>query len=114
MKKKIMNKLKIILLAIVLPGLLSSCGTAKDAFSMQKKDSTDEFLVEKKNPLKLPPNFDELPVPNAEKGLNESDNKEQIEKLLKSKDDGDDQKLKTETKLKKSFNERLLGKIKNN
>ncbi len=114
MKKKIMNKLKIILLAMVLTGLLSSCGTVKDAFSMQKKNSTDEFLVEKKNPLKLPPNFDELPVPNAEKGLNESDNKEQIEKLLKSEDNGDDQKLKTETKLKKSFNERLLGKIKNN
>ena len=109
-----MNKLKIILLAMVLTGLLSSCGTVKDAFSMQKKNSTDEFLVEKKNPLKLPPNFDELPVPNAEKGLNESDNKEQIEKLLKSEDNGDDQKLKTETKLKKSFNERLLGKIKNN
>ncbi len=114
MKKKIMNKLKIILLAMVLTGLLSSCGTVKDAFSMQKKNSTDEFLVEKKNPLKLPPNFDELPVPNAEKGLNESDNKEQIEKLLKSEENGDDQKLKTETKLKKSFNERLLGKIKNN
>jgi len=109
-----MNKLKIILLAMVLTGLLSSCGTVKDAFSMQKKNSTDEFLVEKKNPLKLPPNFDELPVPNAEKGLNESDNKEQIEKLLKSEENGDDQKLKTETKLKKSFNERLLGKIKNN
>ncbi len=109
-----MNKFKIILLATCLLGLLSSCGTVKDAFSMQKKDSTDEFLVQKKNPLKLPPNFDELPVPNAEKVLNESGNQDQIEKLLKSDDNGDDQKLKTETTLKKSFKERLLGKIKNN
>ena len=114
MKKKIMNKFKIILLAICLLGLLSSCGTVKDAFSMQKKDSTDEFLVQKKNPLKLPPNFDELPVPNAEKVLNGSGNQDQIEKLLKSEDNGDDQKLKTETRLNKSFKERLLGKIKNN
>ena len=114
MKKKIMNKFKIILLAICLLGLLSSCGTVKDAFSMQKKDSTDEFLVQKKNPLKLPPNFDELPVPNAEKVLNGRANQDQIEKLLKSEDNGDDQKLKTETTLNKSFKERLLGKIKNN
>ena len=109
-----MNKFKIILQAMLLLGLLSSCGTVKDAFSMQKKDSTDEFLVQKKNPLKLPPNFDELPVPNAEKVENESDNQDQIEKLLKSEDNGDDQKLKTETTLKKSFNERLIDKIKNN
>ena len=109
-----MNKFKIILLAMFLLGLLSSCGTVKDAFSMQKKDSTDEFLVQKKNPLKLPPNFDELPVPNAEKVLDGSDNQDKIEKILISEDNSDDQKLKKETTLKKSFKERLLGKIKNN
>ena len=107
-----MKKFSIYLISFLI--LLTSCQSVKDGLSGRKSENSDEFLVQKKNPLKLPPNFDELPVPNAEKGLNESDNKEQIEKLLKSKDDSDDQKLKTETKLKKSFNERLLGKIKNN
>ena len=43
--------------------LLVSCGTAKDAFVNQKKNNTDEFLVEKKSPLVLPPSFGELPAP---------------------------------------------------
>ena len=46
--------------------LFNSCGTIKEGFTMQKKDNTDEFLVEKKNPLKLPPDFDELPIPSED------------------------------------------------
>ncbi len=30
-----------------------------------KKKTTDEFLVKKKDPLILPPQFEELPVPNS-------------------------------------------------
>ena len=30
---------------------------------MKKKSSTDEFLVEKKNPLVLPPGYGKLPMP---------------------------------------------------
>lgn len=40
---------------------LSSC--TQDAFVLKKKNSTDEFLVEKKNPLVLPPDYGKLPVP---------------------------------------------------
>ena len=29
----------------------------------QKKSSTDEFLVEKKSPLVMPPDYNELPIP---------------------------------------------------
>jgi len=42
---------------------LASCQSTKDAFTLKKKSSTDEFLVEKKNPLVLPPGYGELPVP---------------------------------------------------
>ena len=42
----------------------SSCGTVRDAFTNQKKNSSDEFLVEKKSPLVMPPEFNELPIPN--------------------------------------------------
>ena len=42
-----MNKFKkFILLNFIF--LLVSCGTAKEAFVNQKKNNTDEFLVEKK------------------------------------------------------------------
>ena len=42
---------------------LNGCTTAKKAFSPERKNSSEEFLVEKKSPLALPPDFDELPTP---------------------------------------------------
>ena len=47
--------------------LLSACGgtldSVKRGLSGQKKFSTDEFLVEKKDPLVLPPRYYDLPEP---------------------------------------------------
>ncbi len=43
-----MNNFKILLAGLLILILLGSCGTVKEAFSTQKKDNTDEFLVEKK------------------------------------------------------------------
>ena len=37
--------------------------SVKETLSGQKKQNSDEFLVKKKNPLVLPPNFDDLPEP---------------------------------------------------
>ena len=48
---------------------LESCaGTwdeLKKGLTGEKTSSTDEFLVEKKDPLIKPPNFEELPVPGS-------------------------------------------------
>ena len=44
--------------------LLTSCQGTKDALGGKtRSDNSDEFLVEKKNPLSMPPDFDELPLP---------------------------------------------------
>ena len=59
------NFKKFIILSIIL--MLYSCGTIKEGFTNQKKNSTDEFLVEKKSPLIMPPSFGELPLPSNEK-----------------------------------------------
>ena len=51
---------------------LSSCGSVKEGFSNQKKNNSDEFLVEKKSPLIMPPDYNELPIPvekNREKKM---------------------------------------------
>ena len=40
---------------------LSSCGSA--GLMGGKKNNTDEFLVQKKNPLVLPPDYHDLPLP---------------------------------------------------
>ena len=46
----------------------------------EKIKTTDEFLVKKKDPLELPPNFEELPLPNTKKDLDKSNKK--IEEIL--------------------------------
>jgi hypothetical protein len=45
---------------------LNSCGTIGEGLGGSKKKGSDEFLVEKKSPLVLPPSFGELPEPGKE------------------------------------------------
>ena len=59
--------------------ILSGCNTVKKGFQNPKKNSSDEFLVEKKSPLVMPPEFNELPIPNQSK-----DNKKKQENTIKS------------------------------
>ena len=90
--------------------LIFSCGTIKEGFTNQKKNSSDEFLVEKKSPLVMPPEFNELPKPSNEISQNNpEDNK--IEKLINSSD-----KNKTSETSGDNVNleQSLLEKIKNN
>ncbi len=62
---------------------LCSCSGAKDALQGKKRsDNSDEFLVEKKNPLTVPPDIDELPVPLDQEEA-QTDDQEDIKKVLK-------------------------------
>ena len=45
---------------------LNSCGTIAEGLGASKKKGSDEFLVEKKAPLVLPPSFGEMPEPGNE------------------------------------------------
>ena len=65
--------------------ILSGCSGAKDALQGKKRsDSSDEFLIEKKNPLTKPPDYNELPVPiSEENSYTENNEAEDIEILLK-------------------------------
>ena len=65
--------------------VLSGCTGAKDALQGQKRsDSSDEFLIEKKNPLTKPPDYNELPVPiSEENSYSENSETEDIKILLK-------------------------------
>ena len=59
-----MNKFVILILLSIL--FLHSCGSLRDGFTNPKKENSDEFLVEKKSPLIMPPNYDELPIPGTD------------------------------------------------
>ena len=105
-----MKRLKIIILSNLFLFLLS-CGTVKEGFSNQKKNNSDEFLVEKKTPLVMPPNYNELPEPN----INQQEIKKEknpIKSLLLQEDD-DLNKNEIDDKDKK-LEDSLLEKIKKN
>ena len=60
-----------------------SCQTLKNAVSGVKQENSDEFLVQKKNPLILPPDFTDLPEPYEESSkVTEVQIEDDIEKLL--------------------------------
>jgi len=81
-----MSKIKILIILILLNFTLSGCGAVKEGFSSAKNKSSDEFLVEKKSPLVMPPNFDELPIPKVEQDLIEKE-ESNIKSLITSGDD---------------------------
>ncbi len=77
-----MKKLKIIFFIILFGSFFYSCTTLKKGFESQRKNSTDEFLVEKKQPLVMPPDFEKLPIPDQNLTDNQQENINQIEELI--------------------------------
>ena len=90
--------------------LISSCGSVQKAFDPQNKNTSEEFLVEKKSPLSIPPSFEELPVPSNEK-VNKESQINNIESLITK--ESNNKKLET-VELDKDFEQTILDKIKNN
>ena len=91
--------------------LLCSCQGVKDALSGKKYETSDEFLVIKKNPLVLPPNFKDLPTPKDVVDTTQIENIEnEIEDLLSSvKNDDEEVKESSSSGDTESF---VLEKIK--
>ena len=105
-----MRHLKIIILSNLFLFLLS-CGTVKEGFSNQKKNNSDEFLVEKKTPLVMPPNYNELPEPKINQ-QEITEEKNPIKSLL-IQEDGTLNDNEIDDKDKK-LEDSLLEKIKKN
>ena len=100
---------KFILLNFIL--LLASCSTMKSAFVNEKKNNTDEFLVEKKSPLVMPPDYNELPIPKEK--IEQTDiNENEFKTLITQKNQ--DTKSDSNEDVNKNFEELLLDKIKKN
>ena len=109
MIKNIKSSFLIIFSAILII-LISSCGSVQKAFDPQNKNTSEEFLVEKKSPLSIPPSFEELPVPSNEK-VNKESQINNIESLITEK--SNNEKLET-LESDKDFEQLILDKIKNN
>jgi len=106
------DKYSSLILIVVIAVLFSSCSSVESAFDSGRKNGTDEFLVEKKSPLSMPPDFDELPVPKADKEKKVDQDKD-IE-LLITKDVANQKNTDQINNSDEEFLELILEKIRNN
>ena len=83
-----MNKILKISKLLFLLIFLYSCGSVGETLQGKKRsDQGDEFLIDKKNPLVMPPDFDKLPKPgeaSAKSNKEIENDQSNIENLLKN------------------------------
>jgi hypothetical protein len=92
-------KIKIILITLI--AALTSCQSVKDGLSGRKSENSDEFLVQKKNPLVLPPEYMSLPKPD-----NSIEDKDILEKI---EDETDIQKILNVKKAEQNHKSKNFG-----
>ena len=105
-----MRYFKILIFMLMLASLYS-CSTVREGFTNPKKKSSDEFLVEKKSPLVMPPDFNDLPSPKPEENI--GDNSTNIKDLV-TNTEKNTSNSENSTETDKSFENKLLEKIKKN
>ena len=108
-----MNKFFKISNLLILLLFIYSCGSVGEALQGKKRsDQGDEFLIDKKNPLTMPPDFDKLPKPGEASIKSTKDietDQSNIENLLKkSKIEDDTSSSEQSTSIESS----ILKKIK--
>ena len=100
--------IKILLLLSVL-FITISCGnsweTFEGAITGKKKITTDEYLIKKKDPLILPPDYKNLPLPDSNKNTNSTDSN-RIKSILNENASSEDSK-KRKSPLETSIQEEL-------
>ena len=90
--------------------LITSCTSLDEAGKVlrnQKTVTTDEFLIEKKEPLVMPPDYNKIPAPDSieKKGV---DDKDKIKKVLNSENTNIKKKNQTRTtEIENSIIERI-------
>ena len=89
--------------------LLASCVSVKESFDSKK--NSDEFLVEKKSPLLMPPDYNDLPVPDSEDTKNKDESNQVKELITKSNNTNSNSNKSNNSK--SSFEKLLIEKIKN-
>ena len=63
--------------------IFQGCTNVKENLSLKKKQGIDEFLIERKNPLTVPPDFSSLPKPRNSDDENKVEDKDiDLKKVL--------------------------------
>ena len=90
---------------------LYSCSTVKEGFTNQRKSSSDEFLVEKKSPLVMPPDYNDLPVPDKNEEIPEANENKIKDLVTKNKNENGQMNNAADGNL--DIEQSILKKIKN-
>ena len=94
-----MKNINKIVLSLASLFFLYSCGGMSDAGKVlrnEKIKNADEFLVKKREPLVLPPDYDILPEPRSQNKSNDN-KKNSIDKFLKIPKENKNSQKKTST-----------------
>ena len=91
---------------------LGSCQSVKEGLAGKKQKNSDEFLVQKKNPLSLPPKFKKLPKPKVANTNNNADDID-LREILTKKSSSANTTSVSETSAG-SLEKSILEKIKSN
>ena len=107
-----MKKNKSILAIFLSLLLLNACSSVVEGLGASKKKGSDEFLVEKKAPLVLPPSFGELPKPGKkiDENVSSTEDKSLILKKIINKSSTIDVSLdsdKSSGSIEKSISEKI-------
>ena len=106
--KKII-KIKIYLFVVFLG--LTGCQTLKDGLEGNKKSkSAEEFLINKKNPLVMPPDYSKLPLPKNSSEQNDSYQDFDLKKVLEKNSNSQKKQIQSNS----SFEKSIIEKIKKN
>ena len=105
-----MKKIKFIVLSLLLFNIYG-CNSVQKAFVPQKRNTGEEFLVKKKSPLVIPPNFYDLPIPKTNQEIF-NQNKKNIQSLISNNDNIINDEPK-DNKISKNLEEIILKKITN-
>tara|TARA_B100000614_G_C14175618_1_gene338976 strand:- start:206 stop:520 length:315 start_codon:yes stop_codon:yes gene_type:complete len=101
------KKINYILVIFLTSLFLNSC----EGFKLKKKSSSgEEFLINKKDPLILPPDFSELPKPN-EKITENDDNEDDIDFEKVFNGDGNKKSKSEEVTSESGIKKSILEKI---
>ena len=108
-----MKKTNQLIISFLILLFLNSCGTVAEGLGGSQKKGSDEFLVEKKPPLVLPPSFGELPEPGKEPEENiilDKKDTSDIEDIINQSSTGSTSEKNDDTK--NSIEQSIIKKIK--
>jgi len=108
-----MKKYKSLFFVTLVSLFLLSCQSVQDGLTLKKKENTEQFLIEKKKPLIMPPDFDDLPEPGNldlenEKVESENDNLN-LDSLIQSSNNSNGENIDDEisSEIQKKIDKKL-------